>query len=331
MPLNDQAAPIDRTGWQIHCFGRFLIDLPPDAQVLDAYFMHGASINRLEDSPETFARRVDARQRALEHTPHDDNEAALFIRRAAHAEGGTSLISWKARASPDTQVIDTYFAAPKNGHAYYWQTEVTSGHQTTILDTADIIQENLRARDARDAPSAPGFCLNGGFIAGTGIKTEKFEVNILLADHSGTYLTFKSSTHTKAQPPLDELQDFLRSQPARAAALEILHQGRQSIGGMPGQEYLIVNTHSTPRKYVYAWATQGHDNVLRESHLVFEMQTAEHAYPVQGGDRTSPALLPAVRDVLNQVNAIVETIRPHPGEALNAAASAPDPTHLHRP
>lgn len=50
---------MDKTGWITHCFGRFLIDLPPDAVVNAGYYLWGDRIEYLDDKPTELAARVD--------------------------------------------------------------------------------------------------------------------------------------------------------------------------------------------------------------------------------------------------------------------------------
>ncbi|MEQ4617991.1 MAG: T6SS immunity protein Tli4 family protein [Corticimicrobacter sp.] len=204
------------------------------------------------------------------------------------------------------------------------------GDLDAILDTADTIQKNLHARGARDIPSTPGFCLNEGFIVGGGLDTEMFQVNILLADMPGVYLLFESSTRIKTITLLDELQDFLQSKPAQAAAVEVLHQGNQAAGGIQGQEYLIVSARGSMRKYAYTWATQGRQNSAQEPSLVLELFMTEHAGAKPADDDTSSALSPDMRAALNRMNAILATLRLHPGAAaIEVPAHSPgvNPPH----
>ncbi|QGZ28875.1 hypothetical protein [Stutzerimonas stutzeri] len=43
--------PMDTTGWITHCYGRFLIDLPPQAIIIGAgYDVWGKQIERLDET-----------------------------------------------------------------------------------------------------------------------------------------------------------------------------------------------------------------------------------------------------------------------------------------
>ncbi|MGV8643307.1 T6SS immunity protein Tli4 family protein, partial [Pseudomonas aeruginosa] len=56
---SSRSSSMDKTGWITHCFGRFLIDLPPDAVINAGYYLWGDRIEYLDDKPTELAARVD--------------------------------------------------------------------------------------------------------------------------------------------------------------------------------------------------------------------------------------------------------------------------------
>lgn len=42
---------MDKSGWITHCYGRFLIDLPPQAEINAGYYLWGDNIKALDDTP----------------------------------------------------------------------------------------------------------------------------------------------------------------------------------------------------------------------------------------------------------------------------------------
>lgn len=72
---------MDKTGWITHCFGRFLIDLPPQAEIRAGYYLWGDNIEALDETPVTLATRVDQTEQELKSQLHRRAQGSMFLRR----------------------------------------------------------------------------------------------------------------------------------------------------------------------------------------------------------------------------------------------------------
>lgn len=92
---------MDKTGWKTHCFGRYLIDLPPDARINAKYKLWGAEIIRLKGYlPDMLKAEVDKREALLRAQKHR-KEPSMFLRRVDTGARNRSevLVSWNSESS----------------------------------------------------------------------------------------------------------------------------------------------------------------------------------------------------------------------------------------
>ncbi|MFP6413733.1 hypothetical protein [Pseudomonas aeruginosa] len=106
---------MDKTGWITHCFGRFLIDLPPDAVINAGYYLWGDNIQRLDGTPAELAARIAHREQELRNGIHKKTKESMFVRRAEDKAGAISLWSWDSNASLLSYRVDSYFVAHPKG------------------------------------------------------------------------------------------------------------------------------------------------------------------------------------------------------------------------
>ncbi len=84
---SSRSPSMDKTGWITHCFGRFLIDLPPDAVINAGYYLWGDNIQRLDGTPAELAARIAHREQELRNGIHKkQRRACLFGGRKTRLE-----------------------------------------------------------------------------------------------------------------------------------------------------------------------------------------------------------------------------------------------------
>ncbi|HHE5454036.1 TPA: hypothetical protein ACPEZJ_005872, partial [Pseudomonas aeruginosa] len=104
---SSRSPSMDKTGWITHCFGRFLIDLPPDAIINAGYYLWGDNIQRLDGSPAELAARIAHREQELRNGIHKKTKESMFVRRAEDKAGAISLWSWDSNASLLSYRVDS--------------------------------------------------------------------------------------------------------------------------------------------------------------------------------------------------------------------------------
>lgn len=122
---SSRSPSMDKTGWITHCFGRFLIDLPPDAVINAGYYLWGDNIQRLDGTPAELAARIAHREQELRNGIHKKTKESMFVRRAEDKAGAISLWSWDSNASLLSYRVDSYFVAHPKGEVFLYSGEVT--------------------------------------------------------------------------------------------------------------------------------------------------------------------------------------------------------------
>lgn len=248
-----------------YCVGRFLVDVPADAQIIGQAYEY--EYGRIDSSTSV----ENAENFAQDMTRH---EADL---RAGKQKNKFTLTGVKS-PTPDIRVFELsreLVTGPSVGvEAYRWD----GGHVFSIQRTGLIPAEyqniistlqtdllpNLRARGSDVIPSRPGFCLENGFIANDG-KTAQYEdagISFKFARWPGVLVSVRTMTVTKlGEPTLLQRADS-GSVPDAFANLvnhiKTVRRGTREINGRHGEELLeTVPTEGGYRLHQFRWEAQG--------------------------------------------------------------------------
>ena len=144
------APSMDKTGWITHCFGRFLIDLPPDAVINAGYYLWGDNIQRLDGTPAELAARIAIASKSYGMAFIKTKES-MFVRRAEDKAGAISLWSWDSNASLLSYRVDSYFVAHPKGEVFLYSGEVTHDKEKEGEEAINDISRSLRSRAQRSS------------------------------------------------------------------------------------------------------------------------------------------------------------------------------------
>ncbi|NYH23034.1 T6SS immunity protein Tli4 family protein [Paraburkholderia bryophila] len=248
-----------------YCVGRFLVDVPADAQINgQAYEYKYGRIDSTtsEESAQHFAQEMTTRQADLQSGKQKNKYTLSGIKSPA----------------PDIRIFElsrTLLTGPSVGiEAYKWD----GGHVFSIQHTGFILARypdvlstlqtdllpNLRARGADDIPSRPGFCLENGFIANDG-KTSQYEdagISFKFARWPGVLVSVRSMTVSKlGEPTLLQRADGGSVPDAfknLVNQIRTIRHGSREINGRHGEELLeTVPTEAGYRLHQFRWEAQG--------------------------------------------------------------------------
>ncbi|MDG3638682.1 hypothetical protein L5B73_31085, partial [Pseudomonas aeruginosa] len=121
---SSRSSSMDKTGWITHCFGRFLIDLPPDAVINAGYYLWGDRIEYLDDKPTELAARVDRLEQEW-RTQRHKSKGNMFLRKIDFGNESVGLLSWSSEVASKTYLLDTYVTSKPTWHAYRWKGKVS--------------------------------------------------------------------------------------------------------------------------------------------------------------------------------------------------------------
>jgi hypothetical protein len=309
MPANaSRNLKMDKTGWKTHCFGRYLVDLPPDARVTAKYKIWDDEIVWLKGyMPDMLKAEIDKREAELKAQKHK-TKGSMFVQRAAHPNGSTTLVSWSEPYYDKMYLGETYFVVPHPYRVYRYNGDISVNRLAIALANNDRVSNALHARADNEIPTEPGFCINGGYIAGSEFMDEEFSVSLGFPRHPD--VSFGISGYVVGEPdkPLLERTDsavagFL----GKFAGLSVLRKRKRPVGPIEAEEFLIAGREKGQTTYAFKWEAPGKAKSLALPNLNVELGLLE---------QTPPPPTPPFKDddeALQLWDAIVDSIRLRPG------------------
>src|SRR5690606_1985047 len=190
---NMKVMPMDKTGWKTHCIGRFLVDLPPDAKVRGIYKVWGNPIERVNEVGGSVDSIIRRREEELKASPHE-TKGAMFIRRIDSPERGGSLLSWDAPYSEDFLRLDSYMTGSEGRRVFWRSSLVNPAKEQLAIDFARDLSASLEEISGDQVPQGPGYCIDGGFLAGNEFRSESFTVGVTIPRYPGMNITLLATT-----------------------------------------------------------------------------------------------------------------------------------------
>ena len=300
---------MDKTGWITHCFGRFLIDLPPKAEINAGYYLWGDNIEALDDTPTTLAIRVDEIEKKLKSEQHRKIQGSMFVRRLNLASDSAGLLSWSSNASTEMYKLDTYAISKPAWRAYRWNGSVSQDREVQGVQSANSLAQDLRSREPNEIPSESGFCIERAYIAGNTFQMESFETGITFPEYPGVRFQFSSSTGAEENRLLDRVGGFLMGAAKLVVGIETLRK-RERDGAVPADEYLLAGTDKGQRIYTFAWEAQGKDESITEPNISASLGVLERS-PDKNGNPPPPPFK-SDKEALDLWDTIIDSIRLRP-------------------
>lgn len=324
-----------------YCFGRFLIDLPGDAEVQGQRydFMFGQITSRPIGEAE-FASSLKEREEALKAGKHKDDFKLTDVRLTANTDRrifivsdeifGKKLYEFEAYRWVPEGVAFSITQGPYDGDAIGTSTKKLEGR----------LLPNLRARDPDEIPAEPGFCIKDGFIADDGatLQTEFAGMSFRLPRWPDVRLAVRarrngdrvesSLLERRASTPLPAIYE------AAAKRVKKLREGKRSVGPIAGEELLqAYPSEEGFYTHGFVWDSRGQALSADAPAITLEFDSGEN--PVGGGPRYIP---PSLTDeqAIALFDRIVNSIRVRPtGDAPRRSAPDPQPPRppfaIHQP
>ncbi|WP_164485454.1 T6SS immunity protein Tli4 family protein [Pseudomonas chlororaphis] len=310
---------MDKTGWITHCFGRFLIDLPPQAEVRAGYYLWGDNIEVFDETPVTLAARVDQREQELKAQPHRRQQGSLFLRRLDLGGNSTGLLSWKSNASTAMYLLDAYAISRPTWRAYRWMGGVSTDREPQGIEGATSLAHSLRSREANEIPSEPGFCIDRAYIAGNSFQGERFDIGVTFPEYPGAHFEFTSSTGAEEDRLLDRASGFLAGAARMVLGIETLRK-RERGGAVPADEYLLASTDKGQRIYTFAWEAQGKDGSITEPNISAALGVLERS-PDSSSKLPAPPFK-SDKEALALWDTVIDSIRLRPVSSATRGGNA---------
>jgi len=308
-----RSSDVNKDGWITHCFGRFVIDLPPDAVIRPSYRLWGVGLETRQDPASAIAGILDARERELKAQPHRKTNGSMFVRRIEFGPNSRGIYSWSSSINSRIYRLEAYAVAQPAGQVFRWSPEISDDREERAMLRAKTWTSHLRSRDPLEIPTESGFCINGGFIAGSAFQVESFRIGVTFPNHPGAQFLFRSSTGAEENRLLERMGGFLMGVAKLAAGITTLRKGVRNVGPIQAEEFATAGSQDGQRLYSFTWESQGKDDSITEPNLAAQLGVLERN--PDGQSNPPPPAFPTDADALALWDAIVESIRLRPGAA----------------
>lgn len=245
LTLTCEAKDLQMSDMKTYCVGRYLVDLPMDAEINGQsyrYELGQIGTNTSAQTTESFQQTMEAREAEL---------------KSGKQRGGYNLSNVR-RQGMSTWIFEfeqKLLLGPSTGfEAHVWDDGVTFSMEETgyeplkfkevLAELQTNVLSNLHARHPDDIPSQPGFCLKGGFIKNDGSHPhyESAGMSFKFAQWPGVLVTLQTMTVTRlgemkllqrmdSGPVPEAFKDLVRG-------IRFIRRGERSINGRDGEEML---------------------------------------------------------------------------------------------
>lgn len=226
------------------CFGRFVIDVPEEAQVVWGAVEFGAPISTHVMAGKNIRKIISDKEHQILNSGGSNPE----ISESRKGDIGDSylLAFWgnKHAKRVGLESIWTYMLAQNHVFTY---TDSIGDDETRqdVLSRSAHISSRLRARAPQEIPTEPGVCFDHGFIAdSSGQYQEIFQIGLRFPSLPDVSFSMSSNKDAKRDAPLTErakkLAQLVRGTEHEAglSQLKVLHEGKRQIGRWQAEELL---------------------------------------------------------------------------------------------
>lgn len=247
--------------WKTHCVGRFLIDLPADAEYVGGSYDYAfATVERKPMGREAFQQEVESVEKRLKDTMHDSG-TSLLLKTSSPNENIKVFGYWESK---DQRVgVDISGYGWINGQRYLLHKGASPSKVEVAVTRMGATMTKLQGRES-NLPFTPGFCIEQAIFADAGSSNnESLNIRFRLKGHSD--IVVDVATNLNAGDPPESL---LSRKPGVLSALGVLgatlggirniKEGDRKIGDYPGQEWLMKapNDHGQ-QAHLFTWEAPG--------------------------------------------------------------------------
>lgn len=314
------------------CVGRFLIDVPVDAQVtLSQALVDGFNIfNYGGQSGEDFNARVLLREAEINAENGRNGRKNMESVRNVHdagVEGKIFVFGFSSGYLIENGVKVVYSSVSVDGFVQLKGITFrffAKGYKPEDVDDLERLLKQFQVRDDGIIPTQPGFCLDGALVRDslTMGQGENIVMFAGLPGHEDLGIVLSTIAGKTPGPGLIERTDANRVGPYAFLnfATSTLLKGHRTINGLEGDEFAFkARERNLTTGYAFDWETQGTgDNVLRPF-VSLELQTGTS--PRAGGEPVQSSLSEAsLGDLWRRMSS---SLRLHSGAATPAPTPAP--------
>ena len=296
-----------------YCLGRFLIDLPSDAEIVAQTAEYRWDKIKVERQPsaKAFQEMIAEKEKTLRETKHEKEPSLL--KHISRGDNGNSVVMlyWE---KPYSDVLYE-MAAYKwlQGFRFLMKDEASKNKVDVALGMANRTLSELRYRDPKEIPTEPGFCIERGFFAGEPAMPhyEYAYVHFRLKEHPDVTVTV--STETTMKEGEEGLLDRIARKSKESALIELfkkvktLRRGNHPVGDIAGEEDLsAAPTGETFSTHMFRWESAGTLKQLYSPGITVEFESGK----INIGGYSKPSV--SDKQAIELFDSIVNSIRVRP-------------------
>lgn len=294
------------------CVGRFLLDVPAGTTVNPGYVYAKKKVETATGvSTERFRQQVAAREAALAAASHRLG-GSMSVSQTRIDEDAVLLTSWVSDTSKAGHRQELYVLDRAHGVRYLVSGETDAAKLPAAIENYRALRPRISYRDPATIPTAAGFCIDSGFIAGNRINSEQMTIGLRPRAYPGARMTLMSYVTGRSDRPLLQRSSDLPPEYAAAQVkMRNLRRGERDVGPIQGQEILFHAEEDGRRMYAFLWESQGRAESLQLPFLSLQLLTEEQEYR---HDKDVPA--PSFQDdaeVLSLWDRVLGSLRLRPG------------------
>ena len=250
----------DDNKWKTHCIGRFLIDLPADAEYVGGNYEYGfVSIERQSMDRSAFDQEVNALETRLRESTN--KEATLLLKKSTPNDETRVFGFW---LDHDQRVrVKVWGYRWLNGMRYLTRNSADPDKLDGAVMRQEVILSSLRKLET-NPPTAKGFCVEQALIADDGTsKHENLNMRFRLKSHPDVVLDVATNRNTSTPP-----ESLLSRKPSVFSGLGLLgatlggistiKEGERKIGEHPGEEWLLKAPNDQGQNaHLFTWEAPG--------------------------------------------------------------------------
>ena len=270
------------------CVGRFLIDIPADADVsYRGAMIAGWSIATYDnETDEQFASRVEKKEAQLASEKNERERPSLEITHQVDKNGVHGKIHVFARRwiphmpagmSGETVRVEAMIRVQK--HSFNLTREY--GNNDYLKELAELVTQ-FRSREENEIPSEAGYCFDGGFITEpiTVEQTERTTMFVGLNGHPDVSIALDMTAGITTTEPLLERHERNSAENEYRSRFHTFRAGTRTLNGQAGDE-LVERVHEFNGNYGhnFMWeAVHNKTDSVFTPDMSFEMSTG-HGQP----------------------------------------------------
>lgn len=252
---------------KILCFGRYAIEVPLEAEIIEGNFTFGSSIEVFSGNLEK--AKILANEEIRKIKRNDDSAETIY--------NGPGPIpnSWQLRffnskfgKEDNFLLFSTYVS--KGEFTFVLGDAIDTGETESMVDARQVYKtQSLRLREKDELPVEPGFCIQHGFMQGedygkseqisAGIYFPSFpDITFSVSSNQNAYIDYPKEEFEKMKrdelPLLARIKQAQQIQGALYPKRDVLREGNRDVQHWKGEESLIRRPDGT---HDFEWAFVG--------------------------------------------------------------------------